>query len=101
MAEPGSNTSFSLDDLRMLMRACAGIDESVDLDGDIGGYTFEELGYDSLAVLEMAAKIQNMLGVAISDDAAQELTTPDSLVDYVATRLTDFQAAIYQAAIGR
>lgn len=94
MAEPESSASFSLDDLRNLMRACAGIDESVDLGGDIGGHTFEELGYDSLAVLEVTAKIQNTLGVVITDDAAQELTTPDLLVDYVATRLTDYQAAI-------
>jgi act minimal PKS acyl carrier protein len=66
----------------------------VDLDSDIGGRTFEDLGYDSLAVLEMTAKIQNMLGVVITDDAAKELTTPQSLTDYVATQLTGHQATI-------
>jgi minimal PKS acyl carrier protein len=100
MAEPRSNMSFSLDDLRNLMRAYAGIDESVDMNGNIGGHTFEELGYDSLAVLEMTAKIQNTLSVVITDNTAQELTTPQLLVDYVTTRLMDNQAAIYQAAIG-
>jgi act minimal PKS acyl carrier protein len=78
------------------MRACAGIDESVDLDSDIGGRTFEDLGYDSLAVLEITAKIQNILGVVIADDAAKELTTPQSLADYAAAQLTGHQAPVSQ-----
>ncbi|HYZ54042.1 MAG TPA: phosphopantetheine-binding protein, partial [Streptosporangiaceae bacterium] len=96
MPEFAVNSSFTLNDLREVMRTCAGIDESVDLDSDIGGRTFEDLGYDSLAVLEMTAKIQNMLGVVITDDAARELTTPQSLVDHVAAQLTGHQAAISQ-----
>jgi act minimal PKS acyl carrier protein len=87
MAEPWGNGTFTLDDLREIMRVCAGVDESVDIDSDIGDLTFEDLGYDSLAVLEMASKVQNELGVVITDDAAEELTTPRSLVDYVAIRL--------------
>lgn len=101
MAEPQTITSFTLDDLKDIMRTCAGVDESVDLGSDIGDRAFEDLGYDSLAVLQMYSKIQNSLGFAIPDDAAQELTTPQSLVDYVATRLTDYHAAVHQAAIGR
>jgi len=84
MAQP---SSFTLDDLREVMRACAGVDESVDLDGDIGDVTFEDLGYDSLAVLEMAAKVQNQLGIVISDDAAEQLLTPHSVIDYVNVQL--------------
>lgn len=83
MAELWSNESFTLDDLRKIMRACAGVDESVDLESDIGDITFEELGYDSLAVLEMAAKVQNEVGVVIPDAAAEKLTTPRSLVEYI------------------
>ncbi len=81
------NEPFGLDDLRKIMRTCTGVDESVDLDSDIGNLTFESLGYDSLAVLEMAAKVQNQQGVFIPDDAAEELTTPQSIVDYVASLL--------------
>lgn len=94
MPEPAVNASFTLNDLREIMRACAGIDESVDLDGDIGGCTFEDLGYDSLAVLEITAKLQNMLGAVITDDTAKELTTPQSLADYVAAQLTGHQAPV-------
>jgi minimal PKS acyl carrier protein len=76
-------TGFALDDLRKIMRACAGVDESVDLDGNIGEVTFEDLGYDSLAVLEIAAKIQNELGIAIPDDAVGYLLTPQAVIEYV------------------
>ncbi|GAA4616662.1 acyl carrier protein [Actinoallomurus liliacearum] len=84
MAESGS---FTLDDLREILRTCAGDAESVDLDSDIADVTFEELGYDSLAVLEVAAKLQNHLGVVIPDDATEQLPTPRALTDYVNLRL--------------
>ena len=40
-------TVFTLDDLRRILRACAGEEDSVDLDADIHDATFGELGYDS------------------------------------------------------
>ena len=75
--------SFALDDLREVMRACAGVGESMDLDRDIGDVTFQDLGYDSLAVLEIAAKLQNRLDVVISDNAVENLLTPRSVVQHV------------------
>ncbi|ACZ87056.1 acyl carrier protein [Streptosporangium roseum] len=84
MAQPGS---FTLDDLKEVMRACAGVTDSVDLDSDIADITFTDLGYDSLAVLEMAAKLQNHLGVVIPDDVAEQLPTPRALAEYVNVRL--------------
>jgi minimal PKS acyl carrier protein len=83
MAEVPDNGSFNLDDLRKIMRACAGVAESVDLDSDIGDIAFEDLGYDSLAMLETAARLQNELGIIIPDDQAEKLATPRSLVEYV------------------
>jgi act minimal PKS acyl carrier protein len=84
MPEPGS---FCLDDLKKIMCGCAGIDESVDLDRDFGEVPFENLGYDSLAVLEIIAKLQNELDVAIPDSATANLQTPRSVVAYVNARL--------------
>jgi act minimal PKS acyl carrier protein len=81
------STLFTLDDLRQIMRSCVGLDESVDLDGDIGGATFEDLGYDSLAVLETITRVGNKVGLVIPDDTAEKLNTPQSLVDYVTTQL--------------
>jgi len=74
---------FTLDQLKTIMSRCAGVDESVDLDGDIDGATFAELGYDSLAVLEMTAQIQREVGITVDDGAIEELTTPHLLVSYV------------------
>jgi minimal PKS acyl carrier protein len=78
---------LTLDDLRAIMRASAGVDESVDIDGDIHNVPFEDLGYDSLAILEISAQISTQYGVLIDDDAAKEMTTPQQALDYVNKRL--------------
>jgi act minimal PKS acyl carrier protein len=80
-------TRFTLDDMRRIMGGCAGVPDTVDLNDDIGDVSFVELGYDSLAVLEMAARIQQQLGVRIPDDAVDEMKTPQAAVDYVNHRL--------------
>ncbi|MGC5020994.1 acyl carrier protein [Micromonospora sp. DT47] len=74
---------MNIDDIRRLLRESAGVDESVDIDGDIGATDFSLLGYDSLAVLELAARIEQQYGVKIREEEVAELTTPDSIVDYV------------------
>lgn len=75
--------SFTLDDLRGVMRGCVRMDEEVSLDTDIGDMTFGDLGYDSLAMLEMAAKLQNDLCVEIPGDVVMVTLTPNSVIDYV------------------
>ncbi|OLT25800.1 hypothetical protein BJF79_44030 [Actinomadura sp. CNU-125] len=77
---------FTLDDVRRLIRECAG-ESGVDLDGDIGELSFEELGYDSLAVLELAARVQQEYGIAMPDEAVEQMKTPEEAVGYVAGRL--------------
>ena len=74
---------FTLDDLRELMRSSAGVDDSVDIDGDIADLTFEELGYDSLAVLEMASQVQRTYSVPMPDESTEYMTTPQLAVDYI------------------
>lgn len=74
---------FSLDDLREIMRRSAGVDESIDLDGDIADAEFGELGYDSLAVLELASQVQREYGVRIPDEAVQEMPTPAKAVLFI------------------
>jgi len=78
---------LTLDQLRTMMRTCAGADEDVDLDGEIGGRPFTDLGYDSLAVLEIQKVIQLEFGIELPDDSLEEMTTPDSTVAYVNERL--------------
>jgi act minimal PKS acyl carrier protein len=78
----------SLDDIKQIMRECAGEDEGVDLDGDIADRGFDELGYDSLAVLETASRIQRRFAITVPDDDIALFTTPAKLVDYVNDRIT-------------
>lgn len=67
---------FDLDDLRELMRLSAGVDEDIDIEGDIVDTTFTNMNYDSLAVLELASRIERDWGVTVPDEVAAGLKTP-------------------------
>jgi act minimal PKS acyl carrier protein len=75
-----STQVMTLDDLRRILRECAGEEEGVDLDGDILDTEFELLGYDSLALLETAAQITHEYGVELDDDATTAARTPRELL---------------------
>ncbi|WP_243788664.1 acyl carrier protein [Saccharopolyspora gloriosae] len=72
----------TMDDLRRILRDCAG-DAEADLAADIGDTPFEELGYDSLALIETAARIKQEWGVTIPDELVAELRTPREVLDVV------------------
>jgi act minimal PKS acyl carrier protein len=76
-------TKVTLDDVRRILIACAGDLETSDLSGDISDTPFDDLGYDSLALLETAARIKQELGVHLPDDQITELKTPRDLLDAV------------------
>lgn len=78
---------FTVDDVRRILRDCAGEPDSTSLDDDFSAVSFEEMGYDSLAVLEMAARIQQEVLVAIPDEVIVDLVTPDAVVNYVNPRI--------------
>jgi minimal PKS acyl carrier protein len=71
---------FTVHDLKRLLREAAG---EADLDGDIGVLTFDELGYDSVSLLETSGLIRREYGVVIEDDALFEATTPGELAEIV------------------
>jgi minimal PKS acyl carrier protein len=73
---------FTLEDLQSTLRECAGEGEHVD-DGDPLNHTFEELGYDSIALMTTTSKIELRLGVNL----------PEGEVDYTAT-LRDYLAFV-------
>ncbi|WP_018681840.1 acyl carrier protein [Actinokineospora enzanensis] len=82
-------TTFTLDDLREIMRAAVGVDDGVDLGADILDTGFPELGYDSLAVLELTSLIGRRYDFEVPDELVERLTTPRSVVDYVNDRLVE------------
>ncbi|ARZ66808.1 acyl carrier protein [Streptomyces albireticuli] len=78
MTEP-----MDIDTLRRILVACAGEDETAAPAGDILDIPFTDLGYDSLALMESAARIKQDFGVDIADDVLTELETPRALLDLV------------------
>jgi len=75
--------SFDLHDLRRILREGAGADEGVDLDGEILDVAFDDLGYDSIALMETAALISRETGRQIEDDDLTPSTTPRALLQLV------------------
>ncbi|MFD4173243.1 MULTISPECIES: acyl carrier protein [Streptomyces] len=86
MAEPAD---FTLDDLRRILRAGAGVDELTDLEGEIADTPLVELGYDSLAVLETVTRIEREYGIRIPEGDLEHGRTPRETVDYVNGRLRE------------
>jgi minimal PKS acyl carrier protein len=74
---------FSLDDLRAIMRSAAGEGDDYDLDGDIAETPFADLGYDSLALLEVSSQIRQAHAVSVPDGALHGESTPGGTVRLV------------------
>ncbi|WP_433254681.1 acyl carrier protein [Streptosporangium sp. CA-135522] len=79
--------NLNLDELKQIMSNC-GVDEAVDLDGPILDTPFEELGYDSLAVLEIQGQLEQLYSVPFSDDALEQTKTPRQMLDFVNDLIT-------------
>ncbi|UQX05442.1 acyl carrier protein [Streptomyces sp. RerS4] len=71
---------FTLTDLKRILLEGAGADEGVDLDGDILDTEFENLGYESLALLETGSRIEREYGISLDDDIFADNLTPRSLL---------------------
>lgn len=78
-----TKTEVTLADLTRMLRESAGEEEGVDLDGDVLDTPFIELGYDSLALLQVIGQIQREYGIRIPDDAVVDAETPHALLDLV------------------
>ncbi len=78
-----STTQFTIEDLKKIMRECAGEDDSISLEGDFLDTPFQDLGYDSLALLETAALIKRQYGVTVSDEDLHGIDTPRAFLEKV------------------
>ncbi|MDI3408208.1 acyl carrier protein [Streptomyces cavernicola] len=78
---------FTVQDLKRILREGAGAAEAVDLDGDILDRDFEELGYESLALLETGGRIEREFGIELDDEIFADHRTPRTLVEAVNAQL--------------
>lgn len=83
-------SEFTMDDLRRVMQEAAG--ENRHLEGDVLDQPFTELGYDSLALLEAAARVERSFGVQIGDDDIADVGTPHDFIQLVNGRLAQAPA---------
>jgi act minimal PKS acyl carrier protein len=84
---------LTLDDLKRVLREAAGEEEGIDLDGDVLDRTFDELGYDSLALLETSSRIEREHGIKLDDSVVTDATTPRQLLAVLNEQLTADTAA--------
>ncbi|MCX4602867.1 acyl carrier protein [Streptomyces anulatus] len=85
-------TPFTIDDLKSILREGAGADEGVDLDGDILDAEFDALGYESLAMLETAGRIEREYGISLDEEIFADARTPRVLIALVNGQLPSAQA---------
>ncbi|WP_395570337.1 acyl carrier protein [Streptomyces sp. BK79] len=83
-----SAKEFTLDQLKVTLLEGAGTDEGVDLDGDILDTSFEDLGYESLAMLETVSRIEREHGISLDEEAVGEAGTPRALIQLVNDHLS-------------
>ena len=84
---------FTLDDLKRILLEGAGADEGVDLHADILDIGFDELGYESLALLETSSRIEREYGISLDDSTLTDTDTPRALIDLVNAHLTGSTSA--------
>ncbi|MFJ3631541.1 acyl carrier protein [Streptomyces sp. NPDC090112] len=74
---------FTVDDLLRILVESAGADETFNLDGDILDTGFEQLGYESLALLETGSRIEREYGISLDDTELTGSSTPRQLIETV------------------
>jgi act minimal PKS acyl carrier protein len=62
---------------------CAGESEGGALTDAVLDTEFEDLGYDSLALMEVAATIRQRIGVVLPDERIADVRTPRDLLDLI------------------
>jgi act minimal PKS acyl carrier protein len=74
---------IKFEDLKRVLREGSGVADGVDLDGEVLDLDFYSLGYDSLALLETAARISREYRIALDDDIITSARTPRELLDVI------------------
>jgi acyl carrier protein len=79
--------TFTFDDLKAILVDRVGVrSEDVVDDPDA---TFEDMGLDSLAFVEIQLAMQQEYGFTIPDEDAQHITTVGGAIDYVNRKISE------------
>lgn len=78
---------FTVDELETIMSRCTGGDDVYRLGESELDTTFPDLSFDSLAVLELATRIQQDYRMPFPDEAVERMKTPRDVLHYVNDRL--------------
>jgi len=76
-------TNIKFEDLKRVLREGSGVADDVDLDGEVLDIDFQSLGYDSLALLETAARISREYKITLDDDLITSARTPRELLTVI------------------
>ncbi|SNX63784.1 act minimal PKS acyl carrier protein [Streptomyces sp. TLI_55] len=85
-----SQRTFTLDDLKRILLEGSGAPEGGGLDGDaqdVLDTEFSDIGYDSLALLETASRIEREYGIDLDESLIGDATTPRAFIDAVGDHL--------------
>lgn len=74
---------ITLEDLIEVMRDCAGEDENLTANDVVANTDFDELGYDSLALMAASTMVEKKYSVTIGEDELARTRTLASFVDLV------------------
>ena len=80
-------TQFTFEDLKRILVDRVGLDEEdVKDDPDM---TFDDLGLDSLAFVEIQLAMEQDYGITVADEDADQIHTIGEAIDYTNRRLTE------------
>lgn len=88
------NTQFGFDDLKRILVDRVGLPEE-DITDD-PSTTFEDMGLDSLAFIEVQLAMQEEYGFQVDEEDAQRIRTTGEAIDYVNERLAEQRLAEHE-----
>ena len=72
-----------IDQLLPILSECSGDEQALAQGEDILDREFEDLGYDSLVLLETTAQLKHLYDIDIPEDVIRDLKTPRAVLEYV------------------
>jgi act minimal PKS acyl carrier protein len=80
-------SEFTIENLKVIVREASGVADGVALDADTIDTPLRDIGYDSLAVLEIASRIQRDFHLVVSDEAIEGMKTGRDIIGFVNSQL--------------